>query len=200
MEQLLKALDATRWITVRSVWTERRDLHLHLELFPTSDAEASVWLVSCLGVREFSLVDFDGGGLQCWRDDHPALSQYTSPKASLRVVLSGASRAAALGVLWRAHVEAVDDWVEFDRFVPAVRLYADAADSVTLHGPRFLLEAYAAALKNANFRATLKLHKRRLYWQGGRWSERRSAPSLLHFGSSFVVAEQFVATMGGEER
>jgi hypothetical protein len=41
--------------------------------------------------------------------------------------------------------------------------------------------------------ATLKRHKRQLYWYGRGWSERRHDLSVLHFGSSFVAAERFAA-------
>ena len=104
MQQLLTAVGASRWVAVRSVAADRRNLHLRLELFPPSRVRhPDVWLVSCLRVREFSLSDFDGGGLNWWRHDHPLLAQYTSPKASLHVRVSPADQELALGVLFRPH-------------------------------------------------------------------------------------------------
>ena len=193
MEQLLNAVHADEWVVVRSVCGDRRDLDLRLELFRSLADPPSVWLVACHRVREFSLTDFEGGGLNFWRDDHPLLSQYSSPKASLQVRVSGADRDVALGVLWRTHVQAVDDWIDFDRFVHPARLFERGGDTVTISGPRFLVEAYTAGLTSANFRADLKVHKRRLYWDGKGWSEHQYDVSVLHFGGSFVVAEQFAA-------
>ncbi len=68
-----------------------------------------------------------------------------------------------------------------------------AVNSATISGPQFLLEAYAQALVKAQMAATVKRHKRRLYWSGHGWSERRYDLSLLHFGTSFIAAERFFA-------
>jgi hypothetical protein len=60
------------------------------------------------------------------------------------------------------------------------------------------MEAYTASLVRAGFAATVTRHKRKLYWDGRRWSERRYTPSLLHFGASFVAAERFTAAVARE--
>jgi hypothetical protein len=96
MQQLLDAIGEDRWILVTSVTSERRNLVLRFESFPApTDGSIGAWLVSCRQVREFSLTDFDGGGLNFWTKNHPLLSQFSSQKA-----------------------QSVDDWIDFDRFVP----------------------------------------------------------------------------------
>jgi hypothetical protein len=71
---------------------------------------------------------------------------------------------------------------------------------LVISGPEFLLEDYRRGLTAAGFGAKLQRHKRALYWSGFGWSERRHAVSLLHFGSSFVVAESFSARPGLTEQ
>lgn len=194
MKSLLRKVAASRWVSVTFVLVERRDLHVGFDVYPVSVARPpEPWLVSCLGVREFSLRDFDGGGLNFWTGNHPLLSQYTSPKASLRVRVSRETREMVTGVLLLAHTDAVGDWIDFDRFIRVERVFRGDGGSATLSGPRFLMEAYAASLAAADIGATLKRHKRRLYWDGIGWSERRYRLSLLHFGDSFVAAERFTA-------
>jgi hypothetical protein len=51
----------------------------------------------------------------------------------------------------------------------------------------------AKGLSAASFAAEIKAHKRKLYWSGLGWSERRDIVSALHFGNSFIVAESFSA-------
>ena len=193
MESFLRAVHSCQWVSVRSVSAERRDLHVRFELWPRAgEPRAQRWVVSCFGVREFSLSDFDGGGLNWWSDDHPLLSQFTSPKASLRVGRSGATNETIIGILALAHRAAVDDWIAFERFAHP-RLFRGDVRTVTIAGPEFLLAGYAARLADAQVVATLKRHKRKLYWSGLGWSERRYHVSVLHFGHSFVVAERFAA-------
>ena len=193
MKSFLRAVRSRHWVSVKSVSAERRDLHVRFELWPrASERRAELWAVSCFGVREFSLSDFDGGGLNWWGRDHPALSQFTSPKASLQIRLPGAANDMIVGILALAHRAAVDDWIPFERFAHP-RLFRGDAKTSTIAGPEFLLAGYATRLANAQVVATLKRHKRKLYWSGLGWSERRYHVSLLHFGHSFVVAERFAA-------
>jgi hypothetical protein len=197
MESLLQAVRACHWVSVRSVSAERRDLHLRLELWSRpSERPTELWTVSCFGVREVSLSDFDGGGLNWWDRDHPLLSQFTSPKASLRVRLSRTTNEMIIGILVSAHRAIVDDWIPFERFARP-RLFRGVVNTTTIAGPEFLLAGYAARLADAQVAATLKRHKRQLYWYGRGWSERRYDLSVLHFGSSFVAAERFAAQAEG---
>ena len=194
MKQLLDAVGEDRWFLVTSVSSQARNLVLRFESLPAAtDGSNAAWLVSCRKVREFSLSDFDGGGLNFWTKNHPLLSQFSSQKASLRVTLGGRTTAECVGVLLRIHRQSVDDWIDFDRFVPPAISTRTDARPITIDGPEFLLTHYRRGLEAAGVGARLKKHKRALDWSGLGWSERRQRVSLLHFGHSFIVGESFSA-------
>ena len=192
MKALLDVAREGGWLIVTSVSHERRNLFLRFELFPAPAGRMPpAWLVSCRQVREFSLTDFDGGGLNLWTKSHPLLSQFSSPKASLKIPIGGRTRAECIGTLFQTHRQLVDDWIEFERFVPARVSLGPDPGSITVAGPEFLLAAYQRRLEETGFRPHFKKHRRALYWSGFGWSERRHTVSLLHFGKSFIVAESF---------
>jgi len=194
MKQLLDVVRKDHWLLVTSVTHERRNLFLRFELFPApKDNTPPAWLVSCQQVREFSLSDFNGGGLNWWKRKHPLLAQFMSPKASLEVDLGDRSHEECAGLLLQAHRGIVDDWIDFDKFMSPTLWGATRRQRFAIRGPEFLLRTYQDRLEAAGFRAKFKKHKRALYWSGFGWSERRRAVSALHFGSSFVVAESFSA-------
>src|SRR3954462_2325744 len=84
MKRRQDAVDENRWLSVTHVSSERRNMVLRFKSFPApADGSIGAWLVSCRQVREFSLTDFDGGGLNLWTKSHPVLSQFSSRKASL---------------------------------------------------------------------------------------------------------------------
>ena len=128
-------------------------------------------MVTCRGIREVKLTDFDGGGLNHWKS-HPVLSQFSSRKASLKITIGDRTVAECAGLMIEAHQRAVDDWIDFDRFVPAKTWTHGDGKPILINGPEFLLREYRS-----------RLHLRL---------------SLLHFGSSFVVADSFKSTQ--EER
>jgi hypothetical protein len=194
MKTILDAADADRWLSVAGVFHEGRNLTLRFEA-PFSDATkpVSAWLVSCHRVRDFRLTDFDGGGLNLWRGDHPVAWQFSSPKASLRIDFRTRTYAECAGVLLVAHQTTVDDWIDFDRFVRLDKTSKASSRQLTVLGPRFLLSEYHKHLARAGFSVRFKNYKRKLYWSGLGWSERRHNVSVLHFGASFVAAESFSA-------
>jgi hypothetical protein len=196
MEQFLAAARDAAWVRLAAALPGRGATTLRFELLRHVGAKpASQWVVSCQRVREMTLTVDDFGGLNFWRDDHPALAQFTSRKSSLTIHLGGRSVAECAGVLLRAHWNAVDDWIEFDRFAVRDGELTAASGRVSVGGPRFLMEAYHRELRESGFAAQLKPYKRALYWSGLGWSERKRDVSMLHFGNSFVVAEAFSAEL-----
>jgi hypothetical protein len=194
MKRLLNAVGENRWFSVTAVCSERRNLVLRFESSAApADGAIGAWLVSCRQVREFSLTDFDGGGLNFWTKSHPLLSQFSSRKASLRVTVGRRTMAECVGMLLKVHRQSVDGWIDFDRFLPPGLSTRTDARPLVISGPEFLLINYQRGLEAAGFGATLKRYERALYWSGFGWSERRHPVSLLHFGNSFVVAESFSA-------
>jgi hypothetical protein len=93
-----------------------------------------------------------------------------------------------LATLYHAHIDAVDDWIPFERYVlpkiPSACGFEPASrNEFAFRGPDFLIRAYARALRTGGERvqAVLKVAKRKI----GR-------PGVLHFGESYVVADKFV--------
>jgi hypothetical protein len=100
-----------------------------------------------------------------------------------------------LEALYKAHVQAVDDWIPFDRYLQintpwngtsSLPHFAPVSGSNFIcRGPDFLLRAYAKALEAIGVRVQLN-------FRGSRKSK-SILPKILHFGTSFVVANAFAA-------
>lgn len=195
MQDILREVQNDGWFHLTSFVQEGRRVTLRFEQAATSTSSlAAAWIVSCDQVREMSLTNDDLGGLNFWEHDHPVAAQFSSPKASLSIALGAHTAAECAGVLLRAHRAAVDDWLEFDRFARPSRWLSGTTRRVAFAGPQFLLEAYQQELTQFGFTARVKRYKRKLYWSGMSWSERKRKVSVLHFSNSFIVAESFLAS------
>jgi hypothetical protein len=169
-----------------------RKVTLQFEPYNPSISGAA-WFVVCERVHEMVITDDDLGGLNFWEHEHPIAEQFSSPKASLLIGLGKRTRDECAGALLRAHRAAVDDWIDFGRFVRPERWLTGSSKQIMVAGPQFLLEEYERELVRCGFVVRLKRHKRRLYWSGPGWSEQRSDLSVLHFSTSDVAAETFSA-------
>jgi hypothetical protein len=193
IKPLLTAAHSNEWLSVSQISVNGRNLTLRFEAAPKKGSRLKrAWDVSCRQVRDFCLIDFDGGGLNLWKRNHPVIQQFSSPKASLAINL-GARGAEVLAVLLEAHRSAVDDWIEFDRFADFDRSSKTSARRLRIVAPQFLATAYHRRLTLAGFSAQLTKSKKQFYWSGRGWSKRRCRISMLHFGSSFIVADSFSA-------
>jgi hypothetical protein len=146
------------------------------------------WSFGCLGLLEADITDLDGGGIAVDDCTHPAARQYVARQGELRWRCDG-DETVALGVLYQAHVETVDDWIPFDRYAYPTRMSEYAFDrrghDLWVRGPDFLLRAYAKALRARGE------HPRLILRAGGR--PKSVQPKVLHFGESYVVAATFAA-------
>jgi hypothetical protein len=150
------------------------------------------WSIRATGVREFSIRDADGGGLQLSGGLHPVLRQYTDSVAALRLESSVVDVAAVVGDLWAAHVALVDDWIHPERYLGQPReLQARLAKRrrTVCRGPAFLVRHYARTLARRGQAVSVASSTQR--------RPARSRPRLLHFGSSFVVANSFTSERAG---
>lgn len=139
------------------------------------------WRIRCLGVHEASITSTDGGGIAVYSSTHPAAREPVARQAE--VLWCGVKDdALQTGALYEAHVEAVDDWIPFDRYS---RIRAVSGDKIAIQGPDFLMRAYAKALRSIGKqpRVTLKLP-----------NQKATRPRVLHFGESYIVAD----TLNGE--
>ena len=137
--------------------------------------EAS-WEIRCAGVRELSISDLDGGGIQLYLPSHPAARQYSDAKATLRCE-AGEPVSAAIGALLEAHIRETDDWVPFDRYV------ATWKNPLVIQGPAFLIRSYSKALKKLHLNPAISVRR----GKAGRHRPLR----VLHLGDSHVVAAAF---------
>ena len=150
------------------------------------------WWVSADRVKEYSLSDANGGGLRHTRGSHPAVRQYTDSQMALRFRGGVDDAAAAVGELWRRHVQAVDDWIPSDRYLPSPGVLEELLSKPAgrlCRGPAFLVRHYAACLRSRGVSTTLVpvAHRRSV----------QAPVGLLHFGHSFVIAERFASERAG---
>jgi hypothetical protein len=189
IDAFLKSIETipNSWVRLNSANETRSGLEL---IFSVHSGERGrrlqAWAISCLEVREKHLTDFDGGGLRIYSSSHPAAGQYLAQQAELR--WRGNDRAAEiLGALYTAHLQAVADWIPFDRYTVTrytlVRI--TSAKRPVIRGPAFLLRAYAKALRNHADDVKLVLRPK--------LAGKSAGLKVLHFGESYVVAESFTA-------
>jgi hypothetical protein len=139
------------------------------------------------------VADVDGGGLAFTRRRHPALQQHLDPVGALRITRPPRDLLAASGALWRAHVDAADDWIAADRYLGAPeRLESRLRHprGIVCRGPLFLLRRYARVLTQQGASASVSA-------PSGGLLRARSPLGLLHFGSSFIVGSSFEAERAG---
>jgi hypothetical protein len=156
--------------------------------------KADAWIVTCRGVREIKITDLDGGGLAIYSSTHPAAQQYVARRAEL-LWPCACDEAQVTAALYRTHVETVDDWIPFDRYLLVNTPWNGAAfmpcfalasgSNFVCRGPDFLVRAYAKTLEAIGEQVQVIL-------RGSRRSK-SIQPKVLHFGASYVVANTFAA-------
>jgi len=169
------------WVRVEEIRKIPTGLELCIAVHKTRRGrKVETWRIRCLRVREFKIEDVDGGGFDIYATTHPAARQFVAPQASLRWTGSDDKVIETVGAIYHAHVDTVDDWISFDRYLEA-RLISGKK---FVRGPAFLLRSYAKALRAIGMKTQLTSRKNK-----GRVKMAR--PKVLHFGSSSVVADQF---------
>jgi len=152
------------------------------------------WNITCRGVHEAMITDWDLGGLSLYPSTHPAARQYVARWAEMRWPRP-CDEAQAFLALRRAHTKAADDWIPFDRYLRIETpwtatsfqpFFAPISGSdFVCRGPDFLIRAYAKALEAIGER--VKIISRRAP------KSEPKRPKVLHFGESYVVANTFAA-------
>jgi hypothetical protein len=188
LEPLRTLPDPKGWVRLEQVRKERGRLELRFGIHEENRGKRKIgsWRIVCSGVREAHIADFDGGGLALYPTVHPAARQYTARQAELRWAASN-NKPTALGALYKAHTEAVNDWIPFDR---CVSMKSISDKKCVCRGPDFLVLAYAKALRTLGEKPYLTL-------RGSRKSK-QSSLRVLHFGDSFVVAAVFQLSSEGK--
>ena len=137
------------------------------------------WQIECFGVYRMQITDWNQCGLAIYSSSHPVAREFTARKAEIR--WNGPNENAEIvGALYLAHLAAFDDWIPFDSY-SGIRTTSE--NKFALRGPDFVMRAYAKALRSLGKKSQLTVLKKR---------KKANIPKVLHFGSSFVVAERFV--------
>jgi hypothetical protein len=169
------------WVRVDSLQRANDGIVLVLCLYAGKRGRRlKTWDIRCRQVREVQICDLDGGGIGLYGPDHPVCRQYSAPIATLRCSL-GDRMSAGFGAMMAAHTRVADDWIPFDRYLHA------REDPIAVRGPVFIVNAYAAALRELGLAPKLS---------ATRAKKEQSRYRALHFGSSFVVAGGFEAKKG----
>jgi hypothetical protein len=188
LEPLRTLPDPKGWVRLEQVRKERGRLELRFGIHEENRGKRKIgsWRIVCGGVREAHIADFDGGGLALYPTVHPAARQYAARHAELRWAASN-NKPTALGALYKAHTDAVNDWIPFDRFI-SIKTLSDK--KCVCRGPDFLVRTYAKALRALG-------ENPHLTERGSRKSKQRGL-RVLHFGDSFVVAAVFQIFSGAK--
>jgi hypothetical protein len=169
------------WVKVDQIRRIPRGLELGLGVYKgRRGKKAEAWRIACLGVREFWVDDLDGGGIAVYSASHPAARRFVAPLAVLGWATGG--DAVTIAALYEAHLEVVQDWIAFERYVD---IQAIAEGRLICRGPDFLMRAYAKALRRVGAQPRLGSRQKR--------KPAGARPRALHLGSSCVVATTFLA-------
>jgi hypothetical protein len=185
LEELIRQLRDDDWVALADAHWSAGELCLSFRISSSrGGALRAVWHVTCEAPVELKICDADGGGINVFSRDHPALQHYTDPHGALYLNGAATVQAHAVGVLLLAHAQACDDWIDPAASFGTLAELADALASgrrAIARAPRFLLESYQAALAEHGIASNL-------VYDGGRRLERKLR--LVHFGNSFVVCER----------
>jgi hypothetical protein len=160
---------------------DRVDIRLRLD---HGTGQASTWQLRFRDVLEQKFTAIDHCGLNVWRENHPAIDQYTQSRQFLHFGAAPAAPDEVVGRLWAAHLAVADDWIPFERYLnrelPLAELLAGGAGLLAT-GPAFLIEAYAAVVEKAQCMPTVNGLPNRT---------RLKRAVLTHFGDSYVISEE----------
>jgi hypothetical protein len=185
LDNLLDAKDRG-WVRMVTTTWHRSTMVLDLAVDSRRNGSTrEAWRVRCKEVREYKFTDANGGGLAVYDETHPVVRQHVEDVVALRVRGKARQVGRAVGDLLRVHGEMVDDWIAFDRYLGnTLSLFEKLAtgQDVLAEGPKFLLEAYAEALRAVGLKARL-VHQKKA----------RPGAVALHLGDSFIVARSILA-------
>ncbi len=204
MEALLRKTETGEfedngWLSLINSHWDGDDLELVLELKDGFEvSENTNWVVRATTVHEYKIFDANDCGLNHFRENHVAISQYTDKTANLFFQGTYSSPYAVVGSLYEAHTEVAQDWIEFEKYLntnQTVSSLIEAGFGKLADGPVFLLKEYMEVLRNFGIKSNIADQMPPKRWNGMSWVEFSSVPELLHFGGSYVIADRFHASM-----
>lgn len=188
IEELISAIDRipNSWVRLEAFRKVATGFDLSLRVHNgRRGRQLDAWRITCFEVREARITALDGGGLALYPSTHPAARECVARQAEIR--WSGASDDSVLiGAMYKAHTAAVGDWIPFEWY-SGIR--AISKEKFACQGPDFLMRAYAKAIRSVGMHPRMTLKPRK---------PKAVRPKVLHFGDSYIVADNFTAEHGCE--
>ena len=190
IEEAITSIDRSPdpWVRLEEIRRVSRGFDLSFSVHKgRRGRRVDAWRIGAWKIHQASITAMDFGGLALYSSTHPAAREAVARQAEVR--WSGANDDAVLmGALYKAHTEAVDDWIPFDWYS---RIRAISGGKFAIRGPDFLMRAYAKALRSIGKQTQVILRGR---------NQKTERPRVLHFGDSYIVADTFVAERYGEKK
>ena len=191
--------DGDPWVRITSAAWGQSSLALDVTLRNDDGDERSAdCQILCTNVRDYRIVDVAGGGIARLDAEHVVVRQHSEPHAHLFFKGRIDDTRSVVGALWVAHRKFADDWIEFDRYLnrncDLHDLLAGPAGELA-EGPISILRTYAETLAAFDVAASIISQRPAKYFHDGSWHEQTAPLSGVHFGNSYVVAEQFSVRM-----
>ena len=157
---------------VASVQWTRRGVNVRFVM-----PDASRWELRFIDVLESRFTVVTECGLHVHDDNkHVAVLQYMDRRLQLHFAAKARDPFRVIGKLRAAHIDAVEDWIPFDRYLDTKVLTKKSGLLAT--GPAFLIKAYANVLKAEGCKPSMtEVSAPRV--RGG---------VMAHFGESYVIA------------
>ena len=150
------------------------------------------WEVECIGFLEhqLSLGECDRFDLEY---DHVLLWTHIYPQASVSFYGEAKDHLAVVGALYERHLELVDNWIPFDRFMNGNTIeMIRGRYGLLAKGPMPLMESYAQVLEAFDISASI-CNPRPAYYTNDEFSGLSEVAVLIFDTRSYVVATKFNA-------
>ena len=179
---------------IQTAWLENK-LELVFELnVDGNESSIQKWSVVAKNIHEYKIFEAYDCGLNHCIADHVAIRQFTDNRAKLFFNGKATNPEQLLGGLFEAHYDCVDDWIEFDRYINInsnlSKLFSDGY-GLLADGPLFLLEKYSDVLRAQGISWSITNKSNPSYWENGAFHEYSKNLEMIHFGGSYVVADEF---------
>ncbi len=160
-------------------------------------SNSNSWLIKATSVHEYKIFKAHDCGLNYHKEEHVIIQKYSDPEANLFFNGKTKSPECVAGALYEAHVECVQDWIEFDKHINTEQKLSkliQAGVGKLACGPIFLLQEYIKVLDRFGVNSNLADITPPKRWSGTSWVEYVSIPEMIHFGGSYIVADSFYAS------
>jgi hypothetical protein len=203
MESLLKITETGEFednglLFLKNSHWQDDDIELLFELNDGVDGNPNAnWIIKAHTVHEYKIFEAYDCGLNHHKENHIIISQYTENIANLFFRGTHSCPEAVVGALFEAHVECAQDWIDFEKYINKEQKLSNlikAGFGKLAGGPEVLLKKYQSILTKFGISSNITSVMPAKRWNGSAWVDFSSAPEMIHFGGSFIVADSFHAS------